>query len=96
MWAQVLIQLQRVDAGAVAFSADGHPIMDAAVMRRVLEYASGVDRTVISHCEDLRLRGSGVVHEGSHATCCGLPGAPAEAETVNAIAGSLIAGERRP
>ena len=70
------------DAGAVAFSDDGQPIMDAGVMRRVLEYANGVDRTVISHCEDLRLRGSGVVHEGSHATCCGLPGAPAEAETV--------------
>ena len=70
------------DVGAVAFSDDGHPIMDAGVMRRVLEYASGVDRTVISHCEDLRLRGAGVVHEGSHATCCGLPGAPAEAETV--------------
>ena len=69
-------------AGAVAFSDDGHSIADAGVMRRVLEYASGVGRTVISHCEDLDLRGSGVVHEGSHATCCGLPGSPAEAETV--------------
>ena len=69
-------------AGAVAFSDDGNSIMDAGVMRRVLEYASGVGRPVISHCEDLSLRGSGVVHEGSHATCCGLPGAPAEAETI--------------
>ena len=69
-------------AGAVAFSDDGNPIMDAGVMRRVLEYAGGVDRAVISHCEDLSLRGPGVVHEGSHATCCGLPGSPAEAETV--------------
>lgn len=69
-------------AGAVAFSDDGASIMNAAVMRRVLEYARGVDRPVIAHCEDLDLRGTGVVHEGAHATCCGLLGSPAEAETV--------------
>jgi dihydroorotase len=70
------------DAGAVAFSDDGMVISDAGVMRRVLEYARGVGRPVIAHCEDLSLRGKGVVHEGAHATCCGLPGSPAEAETV--------------
>ncbi len=69
-------------AGAVAFSDDGAVIMNAAVMRRVLEYARGVGRPVIAHCEDLELRGPGVVHEGAFATCCGLPGSPAEAETV--------------
>jgi dihydroorotase len=69
-------------AGAIAFSDDGQPIMDSGVMRRTLEYASGVGLPVISHCEDLSLRGPGVVHEGAHATCCGLPGSPAEAETV--------------
>jgi len=70
------------EAGAIAFSDDGAVIMDAGVMRRVLEYASGVDRPVIAHCEDLDLKGPGVVHEGSHATCAGLAGSPAEAETV--------------
>jgi dihydroorotase len=69
------------EAGAVAFSDDGRPIMNAAVMRRVLEYARGVGRPVVAHCEDLDLKGEGVVHEGAHATCCGLPGSPAEAET---------------
>ena len=69
-------------AGAVAFSDDGAVIMNASVMRRVLEYARGVGRPVITHCEDLDLRGSGAVHEGAFATCCGLPGSPAEAETV--------------
>jgi dihydroorotase len=69
------------EAGAVAFSDDGKPIMNAAVMRRVLEYARGVGRPVVAHCEDLDLKGEGVVHEGAHATCCGLPGSPAEAET---------------
>lgn len=68
--------------GAVAFSDDGHSIMDSSVMRRVLEYAKGVDRPVIAHCEDLSLKGESAVHEGAHATCCGLPGSPAEAETI--------------
>jgi dihydroorotase len=69
-------------AGAIAFSDDGFVIMRASVMRRVLEYASGLHMPVISHCEDLDLRGDGVVHEGAAATCCGLSGSPAEAETV--------------
>jgi dihydroorotase len=69
-------------AGAVAFSDDGHTIQDASVMRRALEYAKGVDRPVIAHCEDLSLKGASAVHEGAHATCCGLPGSPAEAETI--------------
>ena len=55
--------------------------MNAAVMRRVLEYARRFGLPVIAHCEDLNLRGSGVMHEGAHATCCGLPGSPAAAET---------------
>ena len=70
------------DAGAVAFSDDGQPIMNAGVMRRVLEYSRGVDRPVVAHCEDLDLKADGVVHEGAHSTCCGLAGSPAEAETV--------------
>jgi dihydroorotase len=70
-------------AGAVAFSDDGAPIMDAGVMRTVLEYARGVGRPVVEHCEDLNLRGKGVVHEGPHSTYAGLPGSPAEAEIVH-------------
>jgi dihydroorotase len=69
-------------AGAVAFSDDGHSIMDAGVMRRVLEYSTGVNRPVISHCEDLSLKGTSVVHEGAHGAVCGLKGSPAETETV--------------
>jgi len=68
--------------GAVAFSDDGHTIMDAGVMRRVLEYARGVNRPVISHCEDLSLKGHSVVHDGAHASICGLKGSPAETESI--------------
>jgi dihydroorotase len=70
------------DAGVVAFSDDGSVIMDAGVQRRVLEYARGVKRPVIAHCEDLKLRGDGVVNEGPHATRAGLPASPTETETL--------------
>lgn len=69
-------------AGVVGFSDDGAVIADAGTMRRVMEYARGVGRPVIVHCEDPSLRGTGVAHEGAHATCSGLPGSPAEAETI--------------
>ena len=68
------------EAGAVAFSDDGAVIMDAGVMRRVLEYSKMADAPVVVHAEDCALRGGGVVNEGPVATRLGLPGDPAAAE----------------
>ena len=80
---EIMSEMARLAAaGAVAFSDDGAVIMDASVMRKVLLYAGGVNRPVIAHCEDLHLRGTGVVHEGPHSTRSGLPSSPEEAETV--------------
>ncbi|MCP4907079.1 MAG: dihydroorotase [bacterium] len=70
------------EAGAVAFSDDGATIMDASVMRRVLEYSRMPDVPVIVHAEDCRLRAGGVVHEGPVSTRLGLPGNPAAAEEI--------------
>lgn len=70
------------EAGAVAFSDDGATIMDAAVMRRVLQYSRMVDVPIIVHAEDCALRGGGVVNEGPVATRLGLPGNPAAAEEI--------------
>jgi dihydroorotase len=70
------------DAGAVAFSDDGHPVANAAVMRRALEYTRDLGVPIIAHEEDLTLRGAGVMHEGFTATRLGLHGIPAAAETV--------------
>ncbi|MFO0687115.1 MAG: dihydroorotase [Myxococcota bacterium] len=69
-------------AGAIAFSDDGATIMDAGVMRRVLEYSTLVGVPIIVHAEDCHLRGHGVVHEGAVATKLGLPGNPAMAEEI--------------
>jgi len=79
------------DAGAVAFSDDGKPVMNAALMRRAMEYACSLDMTVISHCEDLHLTAGGVMNEGFAATELGLQGIPSVAEEVMAARDILIA-----
>ncbi len=71
------------EAGAVAFSDDGRTIMDAAVMRRILEYSKLVDAPVVIHAEDCGLRADGVVNEGIMSTRLGLPGNPVEAEEIH-------------
>ena len=79
------------EAGVVGFSDDGMPVMNAGVMRRALEYARMTELPIISHCEDKNLTGSGVVHEGTTAIRLGLPGIPAEAETVMIARDILLA-----
>ena len=71
-----------VDAGAVAFSDYGRPVTAALLMRRALEYARDLGVPVISHAEDLSLRGDGVMREGPTATRLGLAGIPAACEVV--------------
>jgi len=68
--------------GAVAFSDDGDPVMNAEVMRRGLEYTAMFNRVVISHCENKDLTKDGVMNEGLVSTLLGLPGMPAVAEEI--------------
>ena len=70
------------DAGIVAISDDGKPVMNADLMRRALEYARTFDLPVVQHAEDLHLARGGVMNEGAAATRAGLRGQPAAAETV--------------
>jgi dihydroorotase len=67
-------------AGIVAVSDDGMPVMDAALMRRALEYATLFDLLVIAHEEDACLRGAGVMNEGVVSVRLGLKGSPPAAE----------------
>jgi dihydroorotase len=70
------------ETGCVAVSDDGRPVMNALLMRRALEYARTFDLLVISHAEDLNLRGDGVMHEGEVSVRLGLKGIPAAAEEI--------------
>ncbi len=69
-------------AGCVAVSDDGRPVLNAAIMRRAMEYAQVFDLLVISHCEDLSLSANGVMNEGFVSTEMGLRGIPRSAEEV--------------
>ena len=71
---------QMVRGGAVAFSDDGSPVHNAALMRLALEYARMFDRAVIQHSEDPNLFGCGCMHEGRVSMELGLEGIPAAAE----------------
>jgi dihydroorotase len=70
------------EAGIVALSDDGMPVMNARLMRRAMEYGRMLNLPVLSHCEDHGLSAAGVMHEGVVSTALGLPGVPGAAENV--------------
>ncbi len=70
------------EAGIVAVSDDGRPVMDAGLMRRALEYARTFDLPVVQHAEDLGLSAGFAMHEGPVSTRLGLQGQPSPAESV--------------
>lgn len=71
-----------LEEGAVAFSDDGNPLMNAKMMRRALEYARQFNRPIIAHCEDKTLSKKGSMNESALSTELGLPGIPALSEEV--------------
>ncbi|HEY5593722.1 MAG TPA: dihydroorotase [Nitrospiria bacterium] len=81
-----------VEAGCVAITDDGKPVMNSEVMRRAMEYALAFDLTVIDHCEDEHLMEGGVMNEGVVSMELGLKGIPAAAEEVM-VARNLILAE---
>ena len=70
------------EAGCVAFSDDGMPVMNSLLMRRALEYSKRFGVPIISHAEDINLSAGGVMNEGMVSLSLGLRGIPAEAEVV--------------
>jgi dihydroorotase len=69
-------------AGIVAISDDGKPVMNARVVRRAMEFACALDIPLIEHCEDLHLSAGGDMHEGVESTRLGLRGIPRSSEDV--------------
>ncbi|MGI8745085.1 MAG: dihydroorotase [Bryobacteraceae bacterium] len=78
-------------AGIVAISDDGRPVMNARVMRRAMEMANSFGIPVIDHCEDLHLSGGGDMHEGVESVRLGLRGIPAASEDVMVARDILLA-----
>jgi len=78
-------------AGAVAISDDGRPVMNARVMRRAMEFARSFEIPVIDHCEDLHLSAGGDMHEGLESVRLGLRGIPGASEDVMVARDILLA-----
>jgi dihydroorotase len=62
------------------FSDDGLCVDDPLVMRRALEYATGLGVLIAQHAEEPRLTVGAVAHEGPNAAQLGLAGWPRSAE----------------
>ncbi len=71
-----------IRAGAVAFSDDGSPMYNTAVMRHALEYAGMYNAPIIDHCEDPYLSAGGHMNEGEMSTRLGIPGIPNMGEDI--------------
>ena len=85
--AELAPMAELVRLGVRMFTDDGDGVQDAQVMRRALEYASGLDhlagggRIVLAqHCEVAELSAGGYMHEGAWSSRLGLGGQPSEAE----------------
>ena len=68
-------------AGIVAISDDGRPVMNAGLLRRAMEYARTFGLPVVQHAEDLDLAEGGSMNEGAVATRIGVRSQPACAES---------------
>lgn len=82
---------EMVATGAVAFSDDGRPVWDPALMRRALDYTRIFDVPVFSHSEELALSSGGVMNGGPVATALGLRGIPNAAEDAAVARDCIIA-----
>ena len=78
-------------AGVVAISDDGKPVMNSRIMRRAMETAKSFGLPVIDHCEDLNLSSGGDMHEGLVSTNLGLRGIPSCSEDVMVARDLLLA-----
>ena len=67
-------------AGVRMFSDDGKCVHDPLLMRRALEYATGIGVLIAQHAEEPRLTVGAVAHEGPNAARLGLAGWPRSAE----------------
>jgi dihydroorotase len=73
------------------FSDDGICVQDPLVMRRALEYATGLGVLIAQHAEEPRLTVGAVAHEGPNAARLGLAGWPRAAEEAIVARDALLA-----
>ncbi|MBD0304104.1 MAG: dihydroorotase [Tolypothrix sp. T3-bin4] len=94
---QQMTQLAELAAAGVVGFADGRPLENLALLRRILEYLKPLEKPIALWACDRQLVGNGVMREGYYSVRFGLPGNPAIAETtaLSAIL-ELVATIRTP
>lgn len=70
------------NAGAVGFTDDGLPVMNANLMRRAFEYSKNLNVIISQHAEDLNLSNKGCINEGEVSLELGVKGIPNISESV--------------
>jgi dihydroorotase len=73
---------EMVEAGAIAISDDGSPVMNAEIMRRALEYSKMFNIPILGHEEDSNLSKNRHMHEGYYSTKLGIQGIPSLSEEI--------------
>src|SRR6195952_4355491 len=89
-----LTEMGMMAAGAAQvrmFSDDGKCVDDPLIMRRALEYATGLGVLIAQHAEEPRLTVGAVAHEGPNAARLGLSGWPRAAEESIVARDALLA-----
>lgn len=89
-----LTEMGMMNAGAGQvrmFSDDGVCVHDPLIMRRALEYATGLGVLIAQHAEEPRLTVGAVAHEGPMAARLGLAGWPRAAEESIVARDALLA-----
>jgi dihydroorotase len=77
---QLAPMAEMAELGVRIFTDDGNGVQDNRLMRRAMEYASGLGVTLAQHCEDESLAAGGHMNEGEWSSRLGIPGQPAAAE----------------
>lgn len=79
------------EAGAVCFSDDGLPIVDAGLMSQALQYQRLAGRPIALHEEDPKITRGGVVHDGRVSARLGMAGYPGTSESTMIARDALLA-----
>jgi dihydroorotase len=80
------------DLGALGFTDDGKPVVNAQILRLALQYQRMVGGVLALHEEDPALSGNGAMHEGEVSAMLGITGIPSVSESTMVARDASLAG----
>lgn len=81
------------EAGVPAFTDDGVPVQNIALLRQAILKAKELGLPLLDHCEDKNMVQNYAVNEGPVSRQLGLPGRPAIAEELQVMRDAMLAEE---